>query len=99
MSSVYIFSWVLNGLPFVYWYSFLILAAIAFIPFLVSTLMKLRQFHWVWILVIMVGIPAILNFIPINDKFFTLALQLFPLLMFYAYCGILRWVVDGWLET
>jgi hypothetical protein len=46
----------------------------------------------------MVGVPAVLNLIPINDKFFTLAFQLFPLLMFYAYCGILRWVVEGWLD-
>jgi hypothetical protein len=46
----------------------------------------------------MVGVPASLNVVPINDKFFTLAFQLFPLFMFYAYCGILRWVVDSWLE-
>jgi hypothetical protein len=98
MSSVYISSWVLNGLPYFYWYSFLIFAAIAFLPFLVSTLIKLKQYHWIWILTIMVVVPALLNFVPINDKFFTLAFQLFPLLMFYAYCGILRWVVDGWLE-
>jgi hypothetical protein len=99
MSSLLVFSWLLNGLPYIYWYSFLILAAIAFLPFLVSTLITLKHFHWVWILVIMVVAPALLNFIPINDKFFTLAFQLFPLLMFYAYCGVLRWVVDGWLES
>jgi hypothetical protein len=98
MSSVYLFSSIFNGLPFIYWYSFLILAAIAFLPFLVSTLIKLKQYHWIWILTIMVGVPASLNVVPINDKFFTLAFQLFPLFMFYAYCGILRWVVDSWLE-
>lgn len=97
-SSVFIFAWFLNGVSFIYWYSLLILAAIAFCPFLVSTLIKLKQFRWVWILIVMVGVPAMLNFIPINDKFFTLAFQLLPLLMFYAYCGILRWVVDGWLD-
>ena len=34
-------------------------------------MIKLTQFHRVWILVIMVAPPAMLNFIPINDKFFT----------------------------
>ncbi len=70
----------------------------AFIPFLLSTLIKLKRYHWIWILTIMVCVPAFPNLIPINDKFFTLAFQLFPLLMYYAYCGILRWVVEGWLE-
>ena len=97
-TSVYMFAVLLQGVPFIYWYSLLILAAIAFLPFLLSTLMKLKQYHWMWILLIMVGIPALLNVLPIDDKFFTLAFQLFPLLMFYAYCGILRWVVEGWLE-
>jgi hypothetical protein len=97
-TSVYMFAVLLQGVPFIYWYSLLILAAIAFLPFLLSTLMKLKQYHWMWILLIMVVIPALLNVLPIDDKFFTLAFQLFPLLMFYAYCGILRWVVEGWLE-
>lgn len=98
-TSVYFSLLFLNGLPYLFWYAVLIVAAIAFLPFLVSTLIKLKQYHWIWILTIMVGIPVFLNLIPIDDKFFTLAFQLFPLLMFYAYCGILRWVVDSWLET
>ena len=97
-TSVYVSSLFLHGLPYIFWYAVLILAGVAFLPFLVSTLIKLKQYHWIWILTIMVGVPAVLNLIPINDKFFTLAFQLFPLLMFYAYCGILRWVVEGWLD-
>ena len=96
--SVYLFAVFLNGVPFIFWYSLLILAAVAFLPLLVSTLTRVRQYQWIWILIAMVALPASLNLIPINDKFFTLAFQLFPLLMFYAYCGLLRWVVEGWLD-
>jgi hypothetical protein len=49
-----------------------------------SELPERNQYHWIWILTIMVGVPAFLDSILINDKFFTLALQLFPLLMFFT---------------
>lgn len=98
MTSVYMFFRFLQRVPFIFWYSLLIIAAVAFLPFMLLTLIKLKKYHWIWIFMIIVGIPASLNIIPINDKFFTLAFQLFPLLMFYVFCGILRWVVEGWLE-
>jgi hypothetical protein len=31
------------------------------------------QYYWIWILTIMVGVPASLNLIPMDDTFFTLA--------------------------
>ena len=96
--SVYLSIMFFQGVPFIFWYSLLILAAVVFLPFLVSTLLKLKHYNWIWILLIMVGLPASLNIIPITDEYFSLAFQLFPLLMFYAYCGILRWAVEGWLE-
>jgi hypothetical protein len=97
-TSFYMSSWLSKGVPGILCYFLLILAAVAFLPFLLSTLVKLNQYRWIWILMIMVGVPTSFNFIPINDKFFSLAFELLPLLMFYAYCGILRWVVDDWLE-
>lgn len=80
------------------WFLLPIAAAVAFLPYLLVTLIKLKKYSWIWILVIMVGVPGTLNFIQINDKYFTLAFQLLPLLMFFVYCGILRWIVDDWLE-
>ncbi len=94
--SVYLLA-ALN-IPFIFWYSVLILAAVAFAPFMLVTICREKRFGWLFAFAGMVGVPCLLFIIPIQDPFFTLAFQLLPLLMFYAYCGLLRFAVEDWLE-
>lgn len=87
------------GLPFIWWYALLILAALAFTPFLLTTIIRTRRFGWLITFVLMVCVPCLLVFVPVEDPRLALAFQLFPLLTFYVYCWLLRHAVDDWLEN
>lgn len=99
--SFYFSVWVgslFGDIPFVYWYAVLILAAVAFTPYMIRTLILARQWSWVVAFAAIVCVPCALLFVQSESPVLTLVFQLFPLLMFYMYCGLLRWAVDSWLE-
>ena len=99
--SFYLSAWLgslFGGVPFVYWYAVLILAALAFAPYMIRTLIMAGKWSWVVTFALVVAAPCALLFVPTESPVLTLVFQLFPLLMFYTYCGILRWAVDSWLE-
>jgi len=87
-----------QGMPLIYCYYLLIIAMVSFLPYLLVTLVRVKQYRWIVILGIMVGLPASLNLMSFNDSIYTLAAQLFPLLTFYVFCAILRWAVEEWIE-
>ena len=84
--------------PFIYWYSFLIVAALVFTPFMVLTIARSGHRGWLVAFALVVCLPCVLMFLPIHDPFFELAFQLLPLLMFYAFCWTLRYAVSDWLS-
>jgi len=94
--SVYLFA--ISSMPTLWWYSLLIVAALALTPLLLRTLVHARRFGWLTLFVVMVVFPCGLPFAPIHDRFLTLAFQLFPLFMFYAFCVLLRYQIENWLE-
>ena len=94
--SVYLLA--IFTMPNLWWYSLLIVAALALTPLLLLTLIHARRFGWLTLFVVMVIVPCGVLFIQINDRFLTLAIQLFPLFMFYAYCVLLRYRIEDWLE-
>jgi hypothetical protein len=94
--SVYLLA--LFNLSFVYWYSLLAIAALAFTPFMLATIIRAGHPGWVTVFIVMVILPCGLMLLPLHDPFFELAFQLFPLLMFYIYCWTLRYAVDDWLS-
>jgi hypothetical protein len=87
-----------GAVPFIYWYALLILAALIFAPYMIRTLIRTEKWNWVVVFAVMVIVPCFLLLIPSESPVLTLVFQLFPLLMFYIYCGLLRWAVDSWLD-
>jgi hypothetical protein len=88
----------LAGVPFVPVLLILGLAALAFAPFLLKVLIQMRHWGWVTAFAIMVGVPCILWFFPVENPILSVIVNLLPLLMFYLFCWLLRTAVEEWIE-
>lgn len=91
-----------NVLPFVIpldlVYILLAMAAIAFLPLLLGTLIRSKRRGWLVLFVVMVILPCALPFLPVEKSPVALLLRLTPLLLFYLYCWSLRLASDDWGE-
>ncbi len=86
------------GAPFFPVVELLSIAALIFLPFLMRELIKTGHRGWIVTLVAMVGIPCLLWFLPVTTPVASFTIHLFPLLMFYLYCWLLRPAVEEWIE-
>jgi hypothetical protein len=58
----------------------------------------MRHWGWVTAFAIMVGVPCILWFFPVENPILSVIVNLLPLLMFYLFCWLLRTAVEEWIE-
>jgi hypothetical protein len=75
----------------------LVVVALVGALFVLKTLYWEKRLTWILLFVLMVGVPFFLAFIPVENVVIRMILPLFPLLMFYVYCWMLRHAVGQWL--
>ena len=77
---------------------FALAAALIFTPFMLYVLLKEDKKGWIVLFVIIVITPIILLIILAIIFDFALPLLIVPLGLFYFYCFLLRFSVNGWLR-
>ena len=75
-----------------------ILAAILFTPFMIHVLLKEKKTGWIVMFIVIVIIPAILFILLALQFELAAGLLLVPIALFYFYCFLLRFTVNGWVR-
>ena len=75
-----------------------LLAAIVFTPFMMHVLLREKKTGWIVLFILIVIIPVI-TFIILAAQFeMAIALLLVPMALYYFYCFLLRFTVNGWVR-
>ncbi len=97
-SSIFTFLVMFGGVPFAPLVLILSIAALLFTPFMLRILIQTQHWGWVKAFAIIVGIPCVLLFIPVENRILDAALRFLPLFTFYLYCWLLRMKAEEWME-
>ncbi|HEY9166744.1 MAG TPA: hypothetical protein VIS48_11340 [Candidatus Kryptonia bacterium] len=76
----------------------LTILAVTFAPYMLYVLYKNHNRGWIISFVVVVGIPTVLAFLSTGNVILDTGLHYLPLLMFYAYCFVLRLAVGEWIS-
>jgi len=79
--------------------SILAVLAISSVPYMITTLIKLKKWDWIIGCILIVGIPLILGFTVSYESSLKSLFFLITLLMFYFFCWILRSYIPGWIKN
>jgi len=78
--------------------SILAVIAISSVPYMITTLIKLKKWDWIIGCILLVGIPLILGFTVSYESSLRSLFFLISLFMFYFFCWILRSNISGWIK-
>jgi hypothetical protein len=77
----------------------LTIAAVLFTPYMLFVLKKEKHAGWIYFFIIMVILPLIaVSIIYYSGTPFMKALIYIPLALYYLYCFLLRFSVNGWID-
>ena len=75
-----------------------LLAAIIFTPFMLRVLYKEKKKSWIVLFIVIVILPVIIFSILAVFFKFSVSLLLIPIGLFYFFCFMLRFSVNGWIR-
>ena len=75
-----------------------LLIAVGISAYILQTLIRLGKKGWVVTYAILIGTPFLLFLVPDDAGMAVYALLFIPLILFYAYCWILRYAISEWLS-
>ncbi len=75
-----------------------LLFAVGLSVYILRTLLRLGKKGWVITYAVMIGTPFLLFLVPDDAGLAVNALLFIPLVLFYAYCWILRYAISEWLS-
>ena len=75
-----------------------LLIAVGISAYILRTLIRMGKKGWVITYAILIGTPFLLFLVPDDAGMAVYALLFIPLILFYAYCWILRYAISEWLS-